>query len=375
VIRGDWASLPLTMLTNWMHVELPTSPLRDDEFVAAQALSESTGQQKRDRPGVNSASNTSTGWQRSAVICLMPTKDPDAAINYSSDEADAVRLAHWIVADMVRAIRAVTRLPIVDLTYTRLPPLIPTTHAVVHDGLLVWSGQQRLVVLDTLARRLPPDRGLSRAEVELVGQAFGNLTWGRVGATVLDHYLRGNAAAANGDDLGAVLGYATASEVSLTNLVLALMWEEQVDPIEAADQLRDESVTRMTVARCSKLGGNWRTDRPGAVSDWRIHVAELRNRILHDGASPTTAEVETARAAAKAIGQHISKRLVASWKKYPHTLALLVSRSSVDRYASKKAHARIVAIIEEQCLDSEAEFGEWRKRFRKASEIRPGRAR
>lgn len=59
----------------------------------------------------------------------------------------------------------------------------------------------------------------------------------------------------------------------------------------------------------------------------------------------------------------IPERLVGKWKKYPKALSILVSRRSVDLYASKKAHPKIIKDLESLSPASEAEFTAWRKAY------------
>ena len=59
----------------------------------------------------------------------------------------------------------------------------------------------------------------------------------------------------------------------------------------------------------------------------------------------------------------IPKRLVGMWGRYPKTLALLVSRGSVDLYASKKAHGKIIESLEARSHASEVEFAVWRNAY------------
>src|SRR4029077_13201262 len=91
---------------------------------------------------------------------------------------------------------------------------------------------------------------------------------------------RGDSAKFYGDDVGALLAYATACELAIVNLTLALAWEDGVRAEDAARTYRDMSVTKMLTSLCHPLGGTWSVDKPGFSRDWRVHVAEVRNRII-----------------------------------------------------------------------------------------------
>jgi site-specific recombinase XerD len=60
-------------------------------------------------------------------------------------------------------------------------------------------------------------------------------------------------------------------------------------------------------------------------------------------------------------------RFPAAAKRRSSTLALLVSRGSVDLYASKKAHRKIVESLEARSHASEVEFAAWRNDYLSAS--------
>ena len=184
---------------------------------------------------------------------------------------------------------------------------------------------------------------------------------------MFDHIKRGDSAKFYGDDVGALLAYATACELAIVNLTLALAWEDGVRAEDAARTYRDMSVTKMLTSLCHPLGGTWSVDKPGFSRDWRVHVAEVRNRIIHAGFRPTPIDVARARHALEALMTTIPKRLVGKWRRYPNTLALLVSRGSVDLYASKKAHSKIVESLEARSHASEVEFAAWRNDYLSAS--------
>jgi hypothetical protein len=94
-----------------------------------------------------------------------------------------------------------------------------------------------------------------------------------------------------------------------------------------------------------------------------VNLALVRNRTIHAGYLPTQIEVEIARKALVELMTHIAKRLLVKWKQREKTLALFVSRESVDLYASKKSHAKVVASIEFHALLSEEAFGQWRQDY------------
>lgn len=350
---------PYTLMMKWVPQEQATTPWVEDTTLAGQVLTKSTDR-KIDHFAVPPALQEEPHL-RTVVVVLMPVKNSATALRYEPDHVDAFTLAQWVLFDVLRSVRMFTRLPIADLTVNRLPAVIPCTRAHVENGRLVWSGEQKSIMHDKLLRMGQSADMLSHNDIDTVMGAFGNITWGRRGAIILDHLCRANASAATGDDIGAALAYATATEVAIVDLVLALLWESGAAPEESAEDLRNEGVTKLVTSRCSSLGGKWRTDQAGPVRDWSTDVAELRNRVIHDGYLPSDAEIDKSRAAALGILQHIAKRLVIKAKVYPKTTSIFASEQSVQMYASKRSREETLATIRRLSPTSEGDFADMAK--------------
>ncbi|OBF41847.1 hypothetical protein A5719_10690 [Mycolicibacterium peregrinum] len=315
----------------------------------------------------NAVSDTPSGHQRSVVLLILPVKQLGAAIQSRDDKVSAIALVHWVLAEWLRAVRMAVRASLPDLTILRMPVAIPVRHAKVVDRELHWSDEEYNIFPEDLLQRTLPQPAVPKEWVDRIGGAFGNLTAGRLSAVILDHILRGDAAAKAGDDVGALLAYSTACEVAIVNLTLALRWEDGDNASDVSRELRETSVTKMVNSLCHSLGGEWSVDKAGPARSWFMNVALVRNRAIHAGHLPTKKEVESAWKALGELMTHIAKRLVANWKRRGKTLALFVSRESVDLYASKKSHSKIVATIESLALPSEEAFGIWRHDYETSS--------
>lgn len=365
--RDDsWMVCPYTIMTKWLHLPRPIRSVLEDYSIATQALRRATD---GEIGGEGTAPpDSGVGQQRSVVIVVLPVKAREPALFPQDGTVGALMFVHWVLAEWMRAVRMATNAAIGDLTQGRLPLMIPVRYAEVADGgTLRWTAAWYDVCSDELVKRVLPQPIVSGTAAESIGEAFGQITWGRPGAVVFDHIKRGDSAKFYGDDVGALLAYATACELAIVNLTLALAWEDGVRAEDAARTYRDMSVTTMLTSLCHPLGGTWSVDKPGFSRDWRVHVAEVRNRIIHAGFRPTPIDVARARHALEALMTTIPKRLVGKWRRYPNTLALLVSRGSVDLYASKKAHSKIVESLEARSHASEVEFAAWRNDYLSAS--------
>jgi len=94
-----------------------------------------------------------------------------------------------------------------------------------------------------------------------------------------------------GENLSAILLAGAAGEAPLVEVMLLTMWEEDVDCAEVARILdaRDTVAKKVTSQFAGRLGGQRNLKQPGPIHDWRVHLADLRNRAVHGAARPTTA--------------------------------------------------------------------------------------
>jgi hypothetical protein len=99
-----------------------------------------------------------------------------------------------------------------------------------------------------------------------------------------------------GDTRSAVIHSQAACEVLLDSVLQALLWEEGVAPLDAAEGLFSPTSTlggrvRRFDAYASRLGsGNWRFDGDGPVATWYNSLASLRNHCVHAGFRPSHRE-------------------------------------------------------------------------------------
>ena len=361
-LDDSWMVCPYILKTKWVHRPWPIHPVLEDYSLAGDVLDRVTvgeaGGEGAVPPGAT------FGHRRSVVVIVLPVKARETALSPHEGAVGALTLVQWVLADWLRAARMSTGAPINELTYGRLPLAIPVRYAiVVDDAKLSWTDERFDVVDDEVMNRALPQPILSGPNANRIGEAFGQITWGRPGAVQLDHIKRGDSAAFHGDDIGALLAYATACELAIVNVTLVLAWEDGMQPEDAARKFRDMSATKLLTSLCHPLGGKWSVDDPGFAQDWRVHVSEVRNKIMHTGFRPTYDEVAYAHQALEALMTTIPARLIGKWKRFPKTLSILVSRQSIDLYASKKALPKIIDDLENRSHASEVEFAAWRKAY------------
>lgn len=143
----------------------------------------------------------------------------------------------------------------------------------------------------------------------------------------------------DGNRLTASVLNGAAAEALLRELHLAIMWDEGLEPKEAVREMRAmRSVTRLAKgAFHNRLGGNWTLDGKGPVSEWKRHVADLRDQIVHMGYEPNAAEVRRSLDATYHLERYVSDRLTGVVDKYPFATVFLRGHDRI-RNLSKTRH-------------------------------------
>lgn len=129
----------------------------------------------------------------------------------------------------------------------------------------------------------------------------------------------------------AVLFTATACEVLFDDLLAHLMWEEGQRPEEAANAFDSQLTARVKSQYHARLGGLWRLDAGGPISDWFILVARLRNRVVHGGYEPTFQEATVAVQATDALREYLGDLIANRALTYPRTALVLPGEGGLVR--------------------------------------------
>jgi hypothetical protein len=169
-----------------------------------------------------------------------------------------------------------------------------------------------------------------------------------------------------GDHRLAVLLLGISSESLFDELLLHLLWEEAKTPEEAAIGWVDGLDSRVKSQLPHRLRGSWDFSRGGAISDWAMSVAALRNRVAHAGYVPLEAESQRAMQVVNALVIHLCDRLASPevLRKYPRTaLALAGEEGLVRREAFSQRLQRISQDPTEVTWDET--FFRWRESWRR----------
>lgn len=199
-----------------------------------------------------------------------------------------------------------------------------------------------------------------------VGNTFAQLTQASIAALIRDHLARGRSEHSAGDYRASILSLAIACEVALDNALAAMLWEEGETAARSAQIWVESSSITHRVRRlyAERLGGDWRLDVSSPIGNWRIHIVDVRNSVIHSGRLPSIAESSDAGHCAAELISFISERLVLRWKQYPKTLAMLCGPSSVERYSSKKQRNNVLEEMD-RCSSYAVDFHHWRDEWLK----------
>ncbi len=177
-------------MTKWVQRPWAIQPVLEDYSIAEQVLNNATG-------AVSDAARDdlprSVGQRRSVVVVVLPVKSRDSALSPPAGTVGALTFTHWVLAEWIRAVRMGTDAPVRDLTYGRLPPVIPVRYAHVESGrTLRWSDERYDIFSDELINRSLMQPMAPGPVRDMIGEAFGQITWGQAwgGRCVRPHQTR-----------------------------------------------------------------------------------------------------------------------------------------------------------------------------------------
>lgn len=351
-----WMYESFTCVLQWTTESQGVDPVFEGSVLASSVLARATGKVPRSA----TLETAVVAREQTAVVVMVPVKSRGAGLTPPHDgKVDPLTMAHWLVADSLRSIRIASSIPLPELRYQTLNPIIPAVFGAWTDtGALSFDEGQQAILLDHL-----PVQSATWEPVEptSVANVFTQLTTGRISALIRDHAARSHVEHLAGDYRASVLSSAITCEVLLDSLLAVLLWEEGETPAVAAQVWGDAtSIThRVKTLYASRLGGVWHLEGRGGTADWRRNIVEVRNSIIHSGRTPSAAESTRAGDSTATLTAFISKRLVVKWKEYPKSLAVLCGPSSVEKHASKKQRARTLESLQENAGFA-AEFDRWR---------------
>jgi hypothetical protein len=276
-------------------------------------------------------------------------------------------LAMWAIDDLVRATRLRGH-PLPDLTVESLPAQnLALTYADVVNTALRWTGNWWTYPLqgpdaDASYRGAP----IPASEQQAVVMDFAGLRVEVPAAVAMDLLYRAHVSLDAGQPDNAIVGYAVACEYFISNLALAIRWENGEDAIAASAALDLVHNGPLALLRkCDPLGGgSWDNDKAGAIQAYKQAVLTRRNKIVHRGQRYTTANANETRLAAGTLIEMLKSRLVRS-PKFPRTTSLFTGRESIEAYASRRRRQELLDSLHNETgyRSSDTAFRIWRDDF------------
>lgn len=139
---------------------------------------------------------------------------------------------------------------------------------------------------------------------------------------------------------------AAAGEVLLDTALLHLLWEEEIEPADAALRFpREKSALLRSIEHLSpRLGGNWHRNGRGAVASYAKDVIEMRNRVMHAGHNPSPADAASAWSSLMDLEQSLGDRLCSDrcFRSHPRTAYAWLGEDGLrrrDRWARQTDHS------------------------------------
>ena len=134
----------------------------------------------------------------------------------------------------------------------------------------------------------------------------------------------------------------------LDTALAGMLCEEGKSVLEAAQVWAQSMSITARVKRqyASRLGGNWTLDGLGPIAQWRRCILDVRNGVLHAGRFPTSREVKLAGDAVPVINSFLTGRLVANWREYPKTMAVLAGPTTVRQHAPRGQTPAVLAALD-----------------------------
>lgn len=138
-----------------------------------------------------------------------------------------------------------------------------------------------------------------------------------------------------------MIALGSSCELLLDDLLLCMLWENQVSPERAADEgfkrkrgnaLAPTSIIFRVKNNYSRLLGKaWRFEKSGPLWDWYKHIAKVRNEVVHGGYAPTQIEVAEALRAERHLNEFVADLLAENVERYPITALSYLGVDGLER--------------------------------------------
>lgn len=292
--------------------------------------------------------------------------------------SDAFDVALNVTQRLQRVHSALTQSFDEVITMASLPPYVPL--AIGNVGIEGVRGPERELTLFhinwSMARLMSNQPSLEEEDLRKFVKAFDLVSTGYAFASYVD--LRRELQyqlSLKGNERLTVLFSAMAGEVFLDAMLLHLLWEEEVDPLKAADAMRypdSDFRDRVRSQFHIRLKGDWRLSGAGPIGTYFRASVEVRNRVVHTGYLPTRAEAQEAADALMGLETYLGDLLAAQakQKRYMRTAWVFLAKGGFE--ARGGATKAITALVEDpEQPDWGESFTNWRRHVDRALDPNP----
>ena len=310
----------------------------------------------------------SQGWSTvvEAAIFSEPNADEDTlteAFDYSLEQIRQTQQMYYMVS----------QIPVTLVTREALPMVIPAalrefdeenprlTGPVRRFNYLVNDGQA------AVARVAPPDK---LSNDKLFQMSHSERLWPGPYATFINCRREMDIAQRAGNRFVAAVLSGASAEALLRELHLALMWDEGSEPRYTVQEMNNaRTITRLArTAFHNRLGGNWSLNDNGPVADWKRHVSDLRNRVLHMGYEPDNTHIHRSLEATAALETFVSDRLAAVVHKYPFAAVSFLGTDRIQQLSKARRRAWERATYDFDGPNPVEAFNAWRHEVERLQE-------
>lgn len=236
-----------------------------------------------------------------------------------------------ILRSFQRSHHIVTTRPLSLVVRKSLPAILPV---VLSSGEIFAKPEMTMFVANQDEQYASSFRGpeLPQEKLKQLSQAFNDYS-PNLFTAFSDMRREARLAYACGKNLSAIILAGAAAEALLVEIMLLMMWEEDLDCAAVAKILdtKDTVTKKVTSQFAGRLGGQWNTKQPGPIRDWRVNLADLRNRAVHGGHTPDDRMIQTAFESLEALERYIGDRLAANMREYPATTQIFLGAEGLAR--------------------------------------------
>lgn len=236
-----------------------------------------------------------------------------------------------VLRSIQRSHHIVTTRPISLVVRKSLPAVLPV---MISSGEVFATPSMSMFLVNQDEQYRSSYRGTEMDEDGLrnLGQAFSEFS-PNLFTGFSDLRREGRLSYERGENLSAIILAGAAAEALLVEIMLLMMWEEDLDCAHVANVLdiKDTVTKKVNSQFASRLGGQWNLKQPGPIRDWRTNLADPRNRAVHAGVTPDDETIQTAFESLEALERYVGDRIAINMRKYPATTQLFLGVGGLAR--------------------------------------------